>query len=93
MALTYEPIASTTLGSSAPSISFNSISTAYTDLRLIVSGLNATSAGGWRIRVNGDSGSNYSYNGISGNGTTASSFFNSSQAQLPISGFLVNISL
>ena len=52
MALTYEPIASTTLGSSASSISFNSISTAYTDLRLIVSGLNATRAGGWRIRVN-----------------------------------------
>ena len=36
MAITYEPIATTTLGSAAASVTFSSISGSYTDLVLIV---------------------------------------------------------
>lgn len=36
MALTYDSIASTVLGSSAANITFNSISTAYTDLKIVM---------------------------------------------------------
>lgn len=73
MPATYEPIATTTLGSAAASIAFTSITSAYTDLRLVVTSLaNAGTIGGM-IRFNSDSGSNYSYSRMTGNGTAASS--------------------
>jgi hypothetical protein len=65
MAITYEPIATTTLASATTTISFTSISSSYTDLVLRVSGSvandaniyiklnNASSGMGWgRIRQN-----------------------------------------
>jgi hypothetical protein len=71
---TYEPIATTTLGTAAVSVTFSSISQAYTDLVLIV---NAKGASGGdkalAVRFNGDTGTNYSQTRISGNGTTADS--------------------
>ena len=42
MATTYEPIATTTLGSAAASITFSSIAGTYTDLRLVLSLIPAT---------------------------------------------------
>ena len=38
MAITYEPIATNTLGSAAASVTFSSISGTYTDLVVVVSG-------------------------------------------------------
>jgi hypothetical protein len=73
---TYEPIATTTLGSSSSSVTFSSISQAYTDLVLVMnygmtsgSGLNTA---GWRF--NGDtSGSTlYSQTILQGDGSSAS---------------------
>lgn len=58
---TYEPIATYTFPSSGDTRTFSSIPSTYTDLeiRIIVRG---TSAGSYaKIRVNGDSGTNYSY--------------------------------
>ena len=72
MAATYEKIATNTLGSSAASITFSSISGAYTDLVLIVSPLTAT-IDNVTIQYNGDTGSNYSWTTVGGNGTAASS--------------------
>ena len=73
MAATYEPIATTTLSSAASSITFSSISSAYTDLRLVWVG--STSAATFiRMRLNSDTGSNYSTTYLTGNGTTATSF-------------------
>lgn len=71
---TYEPIATTTLGSNQTSITFSSISSAYTDLRLVIVPL-ATGAGDWNLlcRVNSDSGANYSATVLRGDGTSASS--------------------
>lgn len=73
MALTYEPIATTTASGSSNSITFNSISSAYTDLKLIVVGTTLSSAGSVRYQVNNDSGTNYSRTTIYGDGTTAAS--------------------
>jgi hypothetical protein len=82
MAITYEPIATTTLGSAAASVTFSSISGSYTDLVLIVNGYNATGTGlPCRMRFNSDTGSNYSITNLVGDGTTASSGRASNQTQ------------
>jgi len=74
MASTYEPIATTTLGSAAASVTFSSITGTYTDIVLVadlkkVSG----SISVLGVTLNSDTGSNYSYTRLIGNGTTASS--------------------
>lgn len=72
MPFTYEPIATTTLGSAATTIDFSSIAGSFTDLRIVLVGVqNQTGSGG--IRYNSDTGSNYSVTYIDGNGATASS--------------------
>ena len=70
---TYEPIATTTLGSAAATVTFSSISGSYTDLVLVMSVLAESNLGGQNagIRFNGDTGSNYSATWIYGNGSTA----------------------
>lgn len=73
MALTYEPIATTTLGSAA-SITFSSIPNTYTDLRVIFVGTASSTNTTKRIQFNSDtstSGTNYSTTIIAGNGTSA----------------------
>lgn len=57
MALTYEPIASTTLSATANTVTISSIPATYDDLRIIVTG-NSTAANTY-MRLNGDSGNNY----------------------------------
>ena len=70
---TYTPIATTTLGSSQTSVTFNSFS-GYTDLELVINGKLVSGADNISLRFNSDSGSNYSETAISGNGSAASSF-------------------
>lgn len=77
MAVTYEKIASNTLGSAAASVTFSSIPATYTDLVLVVNG-GVSNSGGYSmvVVVNSDtSGSyaNYSETTMAGQGTTASS--------------------
>ena len=70
MAITYEPIATTTLATAASSITFSSIPSTYTDLRLVMNG--TTSAADWSyLRFNGGTGSStlYSVNKLAGSGT------------------------
>ena len=81
MAITYEPIATTTLGSAASSITFSSIPATYTDLRLVFVGTSAANVPG-EMRFNGDTGSNYSRTYLSGNGTSASSSSDSNQTNI-----------
>lgn len=69
---TYEPIASTTLGSSNSTIEFGSISGSYTDIRCVLFIPSSTATSNIRVRFNADSGSNYSYCYNQGNGTSAS---------------------
>jgi hypothetical protein len=80
---TYTPIATQTLGSAAASVTFSSISAAYTDLVLVFNGYNATVDGGSPfIRFNSDTTTNYSYTWLSGDGTSATSGRDTSKAQI-----------
>lgn len=72
MAFTYEPIATTTLGS-AGTITFSSIPSTYTDLRLILIGTSITAGDNVRIILNSDTGTTYSYTYMYGNGTSVAS--------------------
>lgn len=81
MAATYEPIATTTLGSAASSITFSSIPSTYTDLRIVVTGTPTSGSFMW-MRYNSDSATNYSVTLLNGNGTAAQSARLSTQAQL-----------
>lgn len=81
MPTTYEPIASQTLASTATSIDFTSIGSAYTDLRVVFVGTAATSVR-TSFRFNSDSTTNYSQTYIYGDGTSAESARNSNTNQL-----------
>ena len=77
MPTTYEPIATQTLSSDQASITFSSIPSTYTDLLFVVqaqSTQTGSSANGMRCRINGDTGNNYSYTSFDGNGSSASSY-------------------
>jgi len=64
---TYTPLANITLGSTAASVTFSSISQAYRDLVLVfVAG--PTGGNAPRMRLNGDTGANYFYVTMEGNG-------------------------
>jgi hypothetical protein len=73
---TYVALDKVTLGSAAATVTFNSISSAYTDLVIVCNTYtrfgSETASTMW-IRFNGDTGTNYSTTGLSGNGTSASS--------------------
>lgn len=72
MAQTYEPIATTTLGSTSNNVIFSSIPSTYTDL--IIIGLCKLNTQNYvDLNFNSDFGANYSYTQITGNGSTATS--------------------
>ena len=79
MPATYEPIATTTLGTAAANFSFTSIPSTYTDLRLVIVPTKPSGTLAPRIRFNSDAGSNYSFTNLWGNGATAYSNRGSNQ--------------
>lgn len=70
MPATYEPIATTTLNTSAATIEFTSIPGTYTDLRLVVIGT-ATTGFSPELTFNSDTGNNYSQTILTGTGSAA----------------------
>lgn len=70
MPATYEPIATTTLGSAASTIDFTSIPSTYTDLRMIISGV-SNSNDNIFYRFNGSASTVYSRTDIVGSGSAA----------------------
>jgi len=73
MPATYEPIESKTLATAVSTVTFSSIPQTYTDLMLIFSGNCASgSIESVPMRFNGDTASNYSYQILDGNGSSAS---------------------
>ena len=86
MPATYEPIATTTLGSAAASITFSSIAGTYTDLRLVFVGQAGTldTFANFRVTFNSDNGTNYSRTTVSGNGSTASTSRSTSQSYIDL---------
>lgn len=69
MPTTYEPIATTTLSSSNQQIEFTNITSAYTDLLMIVTPKTTSGTAQVCFLINGDSGSNYSFTRIGATGT------------------------
>jgi hypothetical protein len=87
MTSTYEMVATNTLSSTASSVTFSSISSAYTDL-IIVSYIRGSTAQNQNLRFNNDTGSNYSNTYIEGDGTGGASGRRTSQTSLVDFGFL-----
>lgn len=84
MAKTYEPIATSTLGSAASSITFSSIPGTYTDLRIVLVGT-VTDIVDLIMQYNSDTATNYSYTRLQGNGTAAATDTTSNNANIRIS--------
>lgn len=75
MPATYDPIATTTLGANASTITFSSIPSTYTDLRLVLNIAKMTSnTSSLYVIFNNDSALNYGYTLLGTNGSTVSSF-------------------
>lgn len=72
MPATYEPIATTTLGSAQANITFSSIPATYTDLRLVMTGLVSGSAS-LNLQYNANTATNYSQTDLYGDGTSVAS--------------------
>ena len=92
MANTYIKIASASVGSGgASSIDFSSIPSTYTDLQVLISARGDVSSGSnaddISLRLNNDSGANYSYKGITGTGSTSGSFSLSGETQFTYIAF------
>lgn len=88
MASTYTPIATQTLGSAAASVTFSSISSAYTDLVLVVNG-NTSGDLDLQMQVgNGsvDTGTNYSVTFLYGTGSAAGSGRSANQSAMGLGG-------
>jgi len=80
---TYTPLATTTTSGSAANYTFTSISGAYTDLVIVVNGGNSVQADLY-IRLNGDTGSNYSATRLTLDNTTPVSGRSSSATSMRI---------
>jgi len=71
---TYESIATQTLGSTTASVTFSSIPGTYTDLVIVCGSLKyVTGDDDAFVRFNSDTGTNYSWTQLNGNGSAASS--------------------
>lgn len=73
MAVTYEPVATHTLASSAANYTFSSIPSTYTDLMLVINAIHSQ----WEVfymRFNDDTGSNYSWTYTLGNGSSVETY-------------------
>ena len=68
---TYESISSVTLTSNSTTVTFGSIPQTYTDLVLVIVAKITSGGLDMFIRFNSDTGSNYSYTQLYGNGTSA----------------------
>lgn len=78
MATALVALATTTLASASATVTFSSISGAYRDLRLVITGSTSNNSD-IQMRFNGDSGANYSFVYMGGNGSSAASGSNTGQ--------------
>jgi hypothetical protein len=84
MPATYEPIATTTVANSTTtSVTFSSITSAYTDLRIVLC-YGAVTSMYLGLRFNGDTATNYSSTRIITNGTTPATSSQSSASYMAV---------
>ncbi len=84
MATTYEKIATTTLGSASATITFSSIPATYTDLKLVLVSNNSSNNQDGKLTFNNDTATNYSDTHLFGDGSSASSYRETSQAYIAL---------
>lgn len=84
MAVTYEPIASATLGGASGSVTFSDIPGTFTDLRLIVTGSSSSGASNIGVRLNGDTSSIYSRTYLFSDSGGAASSRNTGQTAMEV---------
>jgi hypothetical protein len=88
MPSTYTPIATTTLGSNAGSVTFSSVPSTYTDI-IAVCNIKLSSASTIYTQVNADNGNNYSKTSLDGeNGVVTAS--RNSNINSPLFGYSAN---
>lgn len=87
MAITYEPIVTTTLTSNTTQIDFTSISSSYTDIVAVFNGT-MTASGSARFRVNSNTSALYSNTRMAGTGTAPDSGSDSNY-NIGIAGFFL----
>jgi hypothetical protein len=85
---TYTPIATTTLGSNTTTVTLSSIPSTYTDLRVVIVPASSSGTNGIRMRINGDTGTNYSATYLGGNGSSAASARDTSDSNMQISWYI-----
>jgi hypothetical protein len=92
MAVTYEAINTFTVSTPSSDITLSSIPSTFTDIVLIcsVSSNRANNLDSLAIRFNSDTGSNYSYTYIYGDGSSASSGRASNQSNIWVGNFTAN---
>jgi hypothetical protein len=73
MPTTYDPIATSTVAIATTDITFSSIASSWTDLRVVLTGTTVAGSPSPLIQFNSDTGANYSYTRLTGNGTSAAS--------------------
>jgi hypothetical protein len=74
------PIATNTLTSATNTITFSNIPNTYTDLMLVINSANGSNDIDIYMRLNADTGNNYDWTALVGNGTAASGSRSNSQA-------------
>ena len=80
MAITYESIATTTAATATASVTFSSISGSYTDLCVVFAGTAGGGNNNLILTFNSDTGSNYSWTDMEGDGSNFDSYRLSNQA-------------
>jgi hypothetical protein len=85
MPQTYESIATTTLSSTTSTITFSSISSAYTDLKIVFVNISTSGNQNASLTLNGDTGTNYTWVRFRGNGATASATNSTSANRIDMS--------
>ena len=83
MAKTYEPIATSTVGTATTTVNFTSIPQTYTDI-VVASSIQVSGNVNVFMTFNSDSGANYSFTLLQGDGSTASSGRVSNQTRIQL---------
>lgn len=84
MPITYDNIATTTLGSAASTITFSSISATYTDLRLVLTSSVSATGSELKLTFNNDADTNYSFTSLYAYGSTANTYRETNRVGIPL---------
>lgn len=79
---------SVTLSANTTTVTLSSIPSGYTDLRLVIMPASSSGTNGIRMRINGDTGTNYSGTYMAGNGSSAVSARDTNDSNMQISWYI-----